>query len=561
MKPDDYAGKAADYSLASDIAGGTALGAIAGIAAVAIACAPAIAIPVIAVLAVVAVVAAVASLAAGAVADNAAQGVADSAHVADASVEVPDTPTDRLDMKFFQQMKSALQGTGAHINIVKRASAEWAPAADFDWEKLLIVIPDMHLMNGDVASVWRQKPHDLQPELDFLDFADCLTRLDLKDNIHLAQIGDSYDLWVGCAPRLYRKNDDWAMELKPRLDPGSDDAEARDSVPDPAQTVKNWIKDIQGLRGNWVQRIMDQRAKDGLDDANASARYRGLLKQDSADDAPTAWMCGADGCQTHSRPEDRCVPHTCNCLDPACPGHTAAGELCENGARYTCGAIGCPGHEAASDLCRDALWKCGRVVWTDDSTWHPDCEGHGSANEVCERQGWLNPAEAGFRLLERELFGRMSYIYGNHDNYLIIPDVSADILPRVRYVDDVRSVFVEHGHRMEGTFFEGGVYPLPVNFDGQVSGYETTIGLYNEYRHTVPHNPIGQLWANLKQKAGKPVADEWAGIHDQPQYRGEMAQIWLGRQAAGEIKPFHIYVIGHTHMPNLWYVPIEAWRT
>ena len=113
---------------------------------------------------------------------------------------------------------------------------------------------------------------------------------------------------------------------------------------------------------------------------------------------------------------------------------------------------------------------------------------------------------------------------------------------------------------MEGTFFESGVYPLPVNFDGQPSGYETTIGLYNEYRHTVPHNPIGQIWANLKQAAGKPVADEWAGIHDQPQYRGEMAQIWLGRQASGNIKPFHTYTIGHTHMPNLWYVPIDAWR-
>lgn len=35
--------------------------------------------------------------------------------------------------------------------------------------------------------------------------------------------------------------------------------------------------------------------------------------------------------------------------------------------------------------------------------------------------------------------------------------------------------------------------------------------------------------------------------------------MWLGRQSRDEEMP-HIFVIGHTHSPNLPYVPINVWR-
>jgi hypothetical protein len=38
-------------------------------------------------------------------------------------------------------------------------------------------------------------------------------------------------------------------------------------------------------------------------------------------------------------------------------------------------------------------------------------------------------------------------------------------------------------------------------------------------------------------------------------YREEAARVWLGRHhAGGAYRPFHVFVMGHTHLPQLLYI-------
>jgi hypothetical protein len=167
---------------------------------------------------------------------------------------------------------------------------------------------------------------------------------------------------------------------------------------------------------------------------------------------------------------------------------------------------------------------------------------------------WLNPAEAAFLLLEKtyEQNEGMIYVYGNHDNYLIDKGLcgAAKISPRRRYYE-VPGVFMEHGHRMEATFAIG--HPVPAyNYDGTRSGYKATIDAYHDMQ-----KGSGKLGDIKKWAAGK-----WAQWGDQPQYWGEFAQVWLGRKSRNQpgLKPPHIFVIGHTHLPVLYQIDIDAWR-
>jgi hypothetical protein len=60
-----------------------------------------------------------------------------------------------------------------------------------------------------------------------------------------------------------------------------------------------------------------------------------------------------------------------------------------------------------------------------------------------------------------------------------------------------------------------------------------------------------------EQKIGK--ADWAAQKFQQPQYWGEFAQVWIGRQSLPDLglKPPHVFVLGHTHIPLLTYVNID----
>ncbi len=152
---------------------------------------------------------------------------------------------------------------------------------------------------------------------------------------------------------------------------------------------------------------------------------------------------------------------------------------------------------------------------------------------------YLNPAELAMRILEDAFKDDFQYIYGNHDNYLIDDKLTAaaGLKKREPFINEskkgVKSVFVEHAHRMEAGF----KLHQPRNFDGCVSGFEAT---YEAFTST---DSVMDEIAD--------IADVWAGIHDQTYYQEEYARFWLGRKSKG-MDPYNICVIGHTHMPALY---------
>ncbi len=289
-----------------------------------------------------------------------------------------------------------------HVEVVKSASAWWAPYGDFHWDRLYVVIPDLHLMSKTHGEHWHPEGFDFGPETHLSEFAGKLAAVPapLRDSLEVLQIGDSYDLWVGCEP--YFLISDKAHDKGRVLELTKPEDKA-------IEQLKKWIEEIQK-------------------------------------DAP----------------------------------------------------------------------------------------------------GGKNPAMTAFETLERAFGGRFHYLYGNHDNYLALPPVcaAAGLRPRVRFVERP-GVFIEHGHRMEGRFVVSA--GIPHNYDGTDTGYKATVKAYNSG---------GGMLTNIAKK----IADEWAAIHDRAEYVGEQAQVWLGRQSRGTLKPPHVFVIGHTHIPDLITIDIDAYR-
>jgi UDP-2,3-diacylglucosamine pyrophosphatase LpxH len=200
----------------------------------------------------------------------------------------------------------------------------------------------------------------------------------------------------------------------------------------------------------------------------------------------------------------------------------------------------------------------------------------------------INPAVKAIELLEKEF--DVVYIYGNHDNYLGINEVCivAGLKNRVRYYSNAskpKSIFIEHGHRMEAFFAFGVVNNMfGLNNDGCKTGYDATLGQYIQQLAEEDKNilikflellppyivgkklvsddsnttwwetiPVVGLVKRLKVEFGLTIADWWGQWHDQKEYYGESAQVWLGRYFAGDSQKAapHIFVIGHTHRAML----------
>src|ERR1035437_8749253 len=99
------------------------------------------------------------------------------------------------------------------VKVITRATAHWAPEGEFDWEHLIVVIPDLHLMTAANGRIFRDE-FVLDPELELLHFASKLQNVAaLTGKLKIIQIGDSYDLWVGREPRLWKENEKVQMEL------------------------------------------------------------------------------------------------------------------------------------------------------------------------------------------------------------------------------------------------------------------------------------------------------------------------------------------------------------
>jgi hypothetical protein len=511
------------------------------------------------------------------------------------------------------------------VQVISCASAVWAPEDEFDWNKLVVVLPDMHLMTGPHGSPWHSR-FVLDPELDLLDFAKRICDIDeLEGKLQIIHIGDSYDLWVGCEPRYYKAG--------------------RPSVHDNLELV-------QPGPGTWSCKASDCPGDHPTPDKKCD---------------PGVWHCGRRR-RTPSAivqavsPVTRLVPKE-DWYVPFCFGHPNPDETCDTGEDYTwdCGRVSegfvslngssCSReHKSRAETCAGSgnnFWRCGKTS--------PPCPGHTDRSHRCpetvdpidelvhwirdiqgientenERAGedsnwvahllkmriaegqypagvdidnwehelvadlqtseggdvrWINPAVKALRTLSNNC-GGIVYIYGNHDDYLILKEVSdqARISKRDRYWE-TSGVLIEHGHRLEA-LLTGINSKVPRNFDGEVSGYTATNTAYKQKLEAMDTGLPGKdwlerirthiwdkwneepvNWADLRKVDYKKVkwteedwvivgSNKWAQWTQQTQYQTEFAKLWVGRRAYQTYPPPHIFVIGHTHMPMLSYVNI-----
>ena len=461
-----------------------------------------------------------------------------------------------------------------------RATAHWAPEGEFDWDHLIVVIPDLHLMTAANGKSFRDE-FVLDPELDLLHFAWQLENLTaLTGKLKIIQIGDSYDLWVGREPRLWKERNDVKMELiappDQRWGCGKMGCAGH---PQKTESCPNRLWSC----GRAIPPCYGHEINGGESYPCPTKDYRGH---------PTAWDCGRAWPEcpwNHTAPQQFCSDEwtnpgmlwKCRKLVPLCPGHAKPGDAC-------------PDMEEGDAVAWIRSWIGqiqGKGAWVESlltNRFRERPERLESLKAMLTRGGeepvWLNPAELAFRLMAQDL----QFLYGNHDNYLdpdIIGDIAGDIiagLPAREHVIEVGRVFVEHGHRLEATLFGMSKFR---NEDGAKTGYESTMSVYkNRERMTTMtergQKPIavaedlvdwlGEIFGSVGDKDPwvKPgfegvawlesMADKGAMRAQQPQYWGEYARVWLGRASLKEQgkMPPHVFVIGHTHCPTMSYIDI-----
>lgn len=161
-----------------------------------------------------------------------------------------------------------------------------------------------------------------------------------------------------------------------------------------------------------------------------------------------------------------------------------------------------------------------------------------------------NPGAAAFELLEKSC-GQVTYIYGNHDCYLVLPHCTHDWrLPQREPYLEGRGVFLEHGHRFEVLFPAG----FPGNRDGDVSGWRATAAAFGQLESNSP---------GVEAQAYKAGLDVWwAETNQRPMVLSELAKLWAARRAGSSVsRPIHIFVTAHTHAAALQRIQITRSRT
>jgi hypothetical protein len=321
------------------------------------------------------------------------------------------------------------------IEVRARASADWAPDSHFDWTKLHLIIPDLHLMTRSVGRRWIGDDWCLEAELDLLELARHVTGAPaLRGKVSVVQLGDLVDLWVGCNECLFE-------HTRP-------------------QRVMRWRASVPSAQAK-VERLADIILCGGPD-LSTSDWVRDTMR-DRVERGLTHGMSGTTYLQTYE-------------------------------PRLAAGAV------------------------------------------------WRNPAAAALELLE-QAFG-VTYVYGNHDNYTILP--SAHWAPR-RCCFEVGGVFMEHGHRLEA--FSHSVLPLPTNIDGDESGYLATAEVY---ANILNYRPI---LGEVVYDAGIDVF--WTNTFQRPDFERALGGLWLGRLRGAGRAP-HVMVVAHTHRAKLAYIDVRT---
>lgn len=188
-----------------------------------------------------------------------------------------------------------------------------------------------------------------------------------------------------------------------------------------------------------------------------------------------------------------------------------------------------------------------------------------------------NPALKALDKFTKQFPANSFYIYGNHDSYLKLPEVcTAGGLPaRVMNLNGFKSIFIEHAQRME-VFYSNPAARIanfifavgdrfPGNSDGDASGFIATNIVYLAKKNEFGIN-VGTVMSLIPgldfNDASKKFFSEGHRYDDatrraQGQYSDEHAAIWVHRQTTGAANAAHIFVIGHTHMPQLWVCAVK----
>jgi hypothetical protein len=228
---------------------------------------------------------------------------------------------------------------------------------------------------------------------------------------------------------------------------------------------------------------------------------------------------------------------------------------------------------------------------------------------------WENPAVKAMRMLDKAC--RVSYISGNHDNYLQLREIYAPGLAERKTRLSWGDVLMEHGNRMDADNRDGaleGFIMAMMLFRRMSSGQDgkptasaaeqaswfmhtfesLTGGALEKSGHVVdiakalllfapdvlkvlvdrglvalgniPGEGLGlmnQLLTKVAAQApdtAQPMANWFAGLAQRSTYLEEYAKLWLGRQLSGK-RPPSIVVMGHTHVPVLEYIRVGCRRS
>jgi hypothetical protein len=439
------------------------------------------------------------------------------------TVSIP-SDSNRLDEVFFAVM-------GNCVTIERKACAYWAPESDFDWDKIYLVIADMHLMIEESANIWHDGDNKgFKTEKDFLEFAKRLQGIanlpmgdsTIKNHLELVQVGDSYDLWVGY-PRYFKGNKEGKVILEytskvdvPRFHLGDN----------PAAYIKKIKKWVDAHRNSTV-----------ASEADIIAEISERNNQFTKDFGAWMWDNEYGFLQVDA--------YVVQWLDD----HNLPYLIDHSGASGYIYFI----EDKKNELILNLATSIEKML------------SEKSDDECCwEISTWIdaikvdNPAIQGLDILENTF--KIAYLHGNHDNYLVLDKVTikAGIQKRVGF-KEFPGVLIEHGHRLEGTF-DGN------NYDGAISGHRLTNALFKtgDAGKKMEDDEddllgIGKL-LGLGARKLVPLVKWGEGKvtsrSDPPKYRKEYAQVWAGRKIAGK-KPIHIFVIGHTHCPSLTEVDVE----
>jgi hypothetical protein len=476
----------------------------------------------------------------------------------------------------------------------------------FDWDHIHIILPDMHLMSPEVAEVWYRvldkdgKDHIfLKAERDLFDFVTDLTeRIGFDTSkVKVINVGDVYDLWVGMGVRRRRKKDgklseDFNLPLfeenqEEKMiiidEPGHFYVKNNDYVNEYLASKENKYKFIlEGIKK--IQKIMgDHLNPKKLPEDNGRADYEAyhekIIKYNHEIHALKTWFRN-NGADVNDYKNKYNYESGWHYLNPAVAAlRKLEGEKFKGQISYIYGNH--DSYLADKDLAGKAGLKTRAAFYPDKpKSLHIE---HGQRleafflnnnkkykvydldNITAERQSKTDLENLGISVVghlkdnsAEILKDGGKYVYKKTPLYLkggVVLGTTALVvtIPPITIVAGTGAIIIA-GTILAVSYFNGVTeIDFPTNEDGNFSGCIATCNIYNtekEYGESLDSN----IERDVKYVAAD-QADTYAGSHDQRIYRREFARYWVGKKSKGEIPP-SIFVIGHTHMPQLIHVKI-----